>query len=197
MRTDVTRSLEGRTALVAGGGSSIGRAVALALSARGVRIVVTGRDEKALGETVGEIVHGGGKARHVVGEGRASAVLARADERAKEVFGPLDIVIDAELTDVEYMFEEAVPRLRPAGRVVLVSAGRTPQTSQASMARVVRDRARALPEAATCNAIVIANLAPGDDGDDASGDVGELVVFLCGRAAARITGQSIALEAGA
>jgi NAD(P)-dependent dehydrogenase (short-subunit alcohol dehydrogenase family) len=193
----VTRSLEGRTALVVGGGTPFGRAVALALSARGVRIVVTGRDEKALGETVGEIVHGGGKARHVVGEGRASSVLARAGERAKEVFGPFDIVIDAELTDVEYTFDAAVAQLEPAGRVVLVSAGRTPQTSQESMARVVRDPARALPKGATCNAIVIENLAAGDDGDDAARDVGELVVFLSGRAADRITGQSIAIDAGA
>jgi NAD(P)-dependent dehydrogenase (short-subunit alcohol dehydrogenase family) len=189
--------LEGRTALVTGGGTPFGRAVALALSARGVRIVVTGREEKPLGETVGEIVHGGGKARHVVGEGRASSVLARAGARAKEVFGPVDIVIDAELTDVEYTFDAALPQLQTAGRVVLVSAARTPQTSQESMARVVRERARTLPKGATCNAIVIENLAAEDDGDDAAGDVGELVVFLCSRAAERITGQSIALQAGA
>lgn len=190
------RSLEGRTALITGGGTPFGRAVALALSARGVRIVVTGREEKPLGETVGEIVHGGGKARHVVGEGRSSSVLARASERAAEVFGPLDIVIDAELTDVEYTFEAAVPKLQPAGRVVLVSAARTPETSQESLGRVVRERARALPKPATCNAIVVENLAAGDDGDDVARDVGELVVFLCSGTADRITGQSIALQAG-
>ena len=80
-----------------GGGEAVGRAIALALSARGVRIVVTGRDEKALGETVGEIVHGGGKARHVAGERpRASSISGPPCERAIEVFGALDIVVDAD-----------------------------------------------------------------------------------------------------
>jgi NAD(P)-dependent dehydrogenase (short-subunit alcohol dehydrogenase family) len=191
------RSLEGRTALVTGGGAPFGRAVALALSARGVRIVVTGRDEKALGETVGEIVHGGGKARHVAGEGRASSVLGTAVERAKEVFGALDIVIDTELTDVDYTFEATVPHVGSPGRLLLVTAARSPERSQEAMALVVRERARALlPGGTTCNAIVVANLAAGDDGDDVAADVGELAVFLCSRAADRITGQSIAVEAG-
>lgn len=191
------RSLEGRTALVTGGGTPFGRAVALALSARGVRIVTTGRDEKALGETVGEIVHGGGKARHVAGEGRASSVLGAAVERAKEVFGGLDIVIDTELTDVEYTFEATLPHVRSPGRLLLVTATQAPERSQEALALLVHGRAGALlAEGTTCNAIVVEKLAPGDDGDDVAADVGELAVFLCSRAADRITGQSIALEAG-
>jgi hypothetical protein len=188
------RSLEGRTALVTGGGAVLGRAIALALSARGVRIVVTGSVEKALGETVGEIAHGGGKARHVVGQGRGSAVLETAVLRAKEAFGALDIVIDTELTDVEYMFEAMSPELRSSGRVLLVTSAR----SQDAMAPVVRERAGALlAKGVTCNAIVVANLAAGDDGDDVAADAGELAVFLCTPAADRITGQAIAVEAGA
>jgi NAD(P)-dependent dehydrogenase (short-subunit alcohol dehydrogenase family) len=73
-----SKSLEGRTALITGGGTVLGRAIALALSARGVRIVVTGRDEKALGETVGEVVYQGGKARHLAGEPGDTAHLAAA-----------------------------------------------------------------------------------------------------------------------
>jgi hypothetical protein len=159
-----------------------------------VRIVVTGSNEKALGETVGEIAHGGGKARHVAGQGRASSVLETAALRANEVFGALDLVIDTELTDVEYMFEATSPHLRSAGRVLLVTAAR----SQDAMALVVRERAGALrARAITCNAIVVANLAAGDDGEDVAADVGELAVFLCSPRAERITGQAIALEAGA
>ena len=190
------RSLEGRTALVIGGGTASGRAIALALSARGVRIVVTGRDEKALGETVGEIVHGGGKARHVPGEGRASSVLAAAVERAKEVFGGLDIVIDAELTDVEYTFDATVPHVRSPGRLLLVAAAKGAGAPQ-DATLVVRERARALlASGVTCNAIVIGGLRDDDDHDDVAADAGELAVFLCGRAADRITGQAIALAAG-
>jgi citronellol/citronellal dehydrogenase len=44
-------SLEGRTALVTGGGSGIGRATALALASLGARVAVTGRTEASLAET--------------------------------------------------------------------------------------------------------------------------------------------------
>ena len=184
-----------------GGGTTLGRAIALALSARGVRIVVTGRDEKALGVTVGEIVHGGGKARHVAGEGRASSVLGAAIGRAKEIFGELDIVIDAALTDVEYTFDATSPHLSSAGRVLLVSASR----SQDAMASLARARpGGSLAKGITCNAIVVESAMRGDEGDvtdddldDVASDAGELAVFLCTPAADRITGQSIALQAGA
>jgi NAD(P)-dependent dehydrogenase (short-subunit alcohol dehydrogenase family) len=80
-------TLDGRVAIIADGGSELGRAIALALSARGVRIVVCGPQEKPLGDTVGHVVFAGGKARHVVGS------LADAAARARDVFGALDIVV--------------------------------------------------------------------------------------------------------
>ena len=136
-------SLEGKTALVTGGGKGIGRAIALALSARGVRVVVTGRQERALGETVGEIAHGGGKARHLAGDVRDPKHLAAAVERAVETFGGLDLVIAnaglpgrvelgaADLAAAEavlhtnlmgayYTFNAAVPRMKGPGRLIAV-----------------------------------------------------------------------------
>jgi citronellol/citronellal dehydrogenase len=46
------RCLDGRTALVTGGGSGIGRATALLLAGLGARVAITGRREEALAETV-------------------------------------------------------------------------------------------------------------------------------------------------
>jgi NAD(P)-dependent dehydrogenase (short-subunit alcohol dehydrogenase family) len=83
-------TLEGHVAVIEDGGSELGRAVALALSARGVSIVVCGPVEKALGDTVGHVVYAGGKARHVVGS------VDDAKARAREVFGRVDLVLDAE-----------------------------------------------------------------------------------------------------
>lgn len=85
--------LEGQVAVVTGGGKGIGRAIALALAARGVRVLVTGRDERALGETVGEIAHGGGKARHLAGDVRDVAHLEAAMKRANDELGALRIVV--------------------------------------------------------------------------------------------------------
>ncbi|HEY8078120.1 MAG TPA: SDR family NAD(P)-dependent oxidoreductase, partial [Labilithrix sp.] len=81
--------LEGRVAVVTGGGDERGREIALRLASHGCRVVVTGPDERALAETVGEIAYGGGKARHVVG------ALEAALARAVEVFGQLDVIVHA------------------------------------------------------------------------------------------------------
>jgi NAD(P)-dependent dehydrogenase (short-subunit alcohol dehydrogenase family) len=138
------RSLEGQTALVTGGGKGIGRAIALALAARGARIVITGREERALGETVGELANAGAKARHLAGDVRDPAHLDRAVDRAIEVFGRLDIVIanagvsgrvalGSDLARAEailatnvmgayYTFHAAVPRMQGPGRLLAMSS---------------------------------------------------------------------------
>lgn len=54
--------LDGKTALVIGGGSGLGAAVARALAEEGARVAVAGRDQEAAAETVEAIVAGGGKA---------------------------------------------------------------------------------------------------------------------------------------
>jgi 3-oxoacyl-[acyl-carrier protein] reductase len=85
--------LEGRVAVVTGGDGDRGRAAALLLASRGVRVVVVGRNERAIAEVVGEIAFGGGKARHVAGQG--SEALETAIARARAVFGSLHFVVHA------------------------------------------------------------------------------------------------------
>jgi len=87
------RPLAGRVALITGGGKGIGRAIALELSGRGARVLVTGRDERALGEVVGEIAHAGGQARHVVGDVRDDHHVRAAVARAVEIWGRFDIAV--------------------------------------------------------------------------------------------------------
>ncbi|GGV70754.1 oxidoreductase [Streptomyces griseoloalbus] len=50
-----TAALAGRTALVTGGGSGLGRAIARALLADGARVVITGRDETTLKQTASRL----------------------------------------------------------------------------------------------------------------------------------------------
>jgi len=138
------RTLEGQVALITGAGRGIGQAIALALAAKGVRIIVTGRTEKALGETVGEIVYGGGKARHLAGDVRDPAHLDAAVTRAIETFGGLDIVIanagvggrialgeeperarailETNLGGTYNTFAAAAPRMKGPGRLLALSS---------------------------------------------------------------------------
>ncbi|MFE6823312.1 SDR family NAD(P)-dependent oxidoreductase [Streptomyces sp. NPDC057690] len=59
-------SLDGRTALVTGGGGPLGRAFALALSAAGARVLLTGRNRASLTEAAERVAEGGGEARTAV-----------------------------------------------------------------------------------------------------------------------------------
>ena len=86
-------TLPGACAWVTGGGRGIGRAIALRLAGQGASVLVTGRSERALGETVGEIAHAGGKARHFVADVRDPAAMEQAARFAVSSFGPLDIVV--------------------------------------------------------------------------------------------------------
>ncbi|MFF7276512.1 glucose 1-dehydrogenase [Streptomyces griseorubiginosus] len=84
----------GRTALVTGAGSGIGRAIALAFAAEGAHVVVTGRRGEPLAQTVRLIEEAGGKAlavtADVVRDAEIEAVVAAAVDR----FGALDVAVN-------------------------------------------------------------------------------------------------------
>ena len=87
------RRLEGRTALVTGGGWNIGRAIARRLAAEGARVAICGRREELLEETVDLIRGEGGEA---IGVRTDVTVLAEVEElvaRTNEAFGPIHTLI--------------------------------------------------------------------------------------------------------
>ncbi|WP_306332920.1 SDR family NAD(P)-dependent oxidoreductase [Streptomyces sp. KL118A] len=84
----------GRTALVTGGGSGLGRAIALAFAAEGANVVVAGRTEAPLKETVELIEGAGGKALAVTADVSRSADLAALVAAAVDRFGSLDVAVN-------------------------------------------------------------------------------------------------------
>lgn len=87
-------ALSGRNALVTGGGSGIGRAVALDLSAAGVAVTVCGRRKEPLDETVRIILEAGGDADAIVCDLTDSEAIEHLAETLIEARGGVDILVN-------------------------------------------------------------------------------------------------------
>ncbi|WBO64383.1 SDR family NAD(P)-dependent oxidoreductase [Streptomyces camelliae] len=88
-------SLDGRTALVTGGSSGIGRAVAGALARAGARVVVVARGKEQLADTVSELTAQGAQVSYVAGDLGSRAGVRAVAEEAAGVFGEPDILVNS------------------------------------------------------------------------------------------------------
>ncbi|MEU6285289.1 SDR family oxidoreductase [Streptomyces sp. NPDC047028] len=84
----------GQTALVTGGGSGIGRAIALRWAAGGGHVTVLGRREEALRGTVELIEAAGGAADAVACDVRDAAAVDDAVDQVAERHGRLDVLVN-------------------------------------------------------------------------------------------------------
>ncbi|MFF8846300.1 SDR family oxidoreductase [Streptomyces sp. NPDC015127] len=83
-----------RTYIVTGGGSGIGRAIALALSGEGARVAVAGRTPERLDETVALIEKAGGEALAVPTDIRDPEAVDALVTATAERFGRLDGLVN-------------------------------------------------------------------------------------------------------
>src|SRR5436305_7287685 len=83
-------ALEGRVALVTGGGTGLGRAMALELSRLGAAVAVLGRRREPLEETVAAM----GRGVAVPGDVRDADAIAGAFDAAEAELGPLTTVVN-------------------------------------------------------------------------------------------------------
>ncbi|MCX4090995.1 SDR family oxidoreductase [Nocardia sp. alder85J] len=84
----------GRTAIVTGASSGIGRAIALRLGAAGIQVFVAGRRAAALADTVAAVVAGGGTATAVAADLRDLSAIERLVDRATADTGRLDVMVN-------------------------------------------------------------------------------------------------------
>ncbi|MFF0517556.1 SDR family NAD(P)-dependent oxidoreductase [Actinomadura nitritigenes] len=88
-------SLVGRTAVVTGGSSGIGRAIAVALARAGASVVVVARREPELADTVRELESHGCRAARVSADLGSRAGVADAARAMAEPFGEPDVLVNA------------------------------------------------------------------------------------------------------
>lgn len=102
--------LPGRVALITGGGTGIGAACALRFAEEGARIVVSGRREQPLQETVTAIKDTGGQAAFVTGDVNNFQDVAQMVSFTVETFGHIDILVNsAGVIKRTEVIEEATP----------------------------------------------------------------------------------------
>jgi NAD(P)-dependent dehydrogenase (short-subunit alcohol dehydrogenase family) len=85
--------LQGQTAFITGGGSGINQGIAQRLAEFGARVVVVGRTQAKLDETVRRIREAGGEALGISADVRDFAAMQAAAKQGAEAFGPYRIVI--------------------------------------------------------------------------------------------------------
>lgn len=101
------RELEGRVALVTGGGRNIGRAIALDLADAGAAVAIVARsDAVAAAAVVAEIEAKGGQALSVLGNVADEADVARLFHTVLERFGRLDVLVNNAAVRNEVPFED-------------------------------------------------------------------------------------------
>jgi 3-hydroxybutyrate dehydrogenase len=98
-------SLQGRHALVTGGGRGIGRAIAAALTQAGAAVTIMGRNDKALAEVVGK----GEAAGYVVADVTDAKAVDGGVKQAVAARGPVDLLIVNAGTAAAVPFAKATP----------------------------------------------------------------------------------------
>jgi NAD(P)-dependent dehydrogenase (short-subunit alcohol dehydrogenase family) len=88
--------LQGRTALITGATSNIGRAIAVAFAAEGAHVIVSGRDAQRAAAVLDEIAAAGGRAQFVAAhlDGSADASRRLAVQATDALGGAINVLVN-------------------------------------------------------------------------------------------------------
>ena len=98
---DGTMALQGKTALVTGAGSGIGRAVAIAFARAGAAVACVARGEDAIQQTCMQIAEFGGQALALPADVSDFGAMQQRCDAAEKHFGGIDLVFAAAGVSVE------------------------------------------------------------------------------------------------
>lgn len=90
----MNQSLDGKVAVVTGGGGGIGSAVARRIAAMGGSVTVNDVDEARASHTVDQIIRAGGRARSAAGDASDATTVNEMLDGTIDAFGGLDILVN-------------------------------------------------------------------------------------------------------
>lgn len=139
------QDIRGKSVLITGGTTGIGRATALLLASHGARILTFGRDDKQLQEALSDIKKAGGEVHGLTADASRIDGVQKVFQEFDRRFGSPDIlinnaaqpgggVLDTEPEDIEYILNsnllgymlfarEAVVRMKERGEGHIVNIG--------------------------------------------------------------------------
>lgn len=91
----MSNQLDGKVALISGGGRGIGRAIALAFAREGARVAVTARSSDELAETVWLIEELGGQGLALTADVRSAEQVDALVERTGQELGPINVLVNS------------------------------------------------------------------------------------------------------
>lgn len=145
---------EGRVAVITGGGTGIGRCIAHELSTLGATVVLWGRREDPLRQTVAEIEDDGGRASFVTGDIRSADSVDAAVDTVVSQHGRVDMLVNnaggqfsALAVDISANGFDAVMRTNLLGGFLVSRACylRSMQERGGVIVNVTADHARGIP----------------------------------------------------
>ena len=86
--------LTGKMALITGGGTGIGRAIALAFGREGAKVAVAGRRKEKLAETLRELERHGGEGLAIACDVAKAKDAARAVRETAKAFGKINVLVN-------------------------------------------------------------------------------------------------------
>ena len=103
--------LRGRTALVTGAGHRVGRAIAVALGARGMRVAVHyNAAAEGAGETLSQIRAAGGDGETVAADLTQASAATELVSAVSAAFGGLDVLVNSAAVMIRTPFGEVTPK---------------------------------------------------------------------------------------
>ncbi|WP_248958495.1 SDR family NAD(P)-dependent oxidoreductase [Sphaerisporangium perillae] len=102
-------SLSGRTALVTGGSSGIGQAMAEAIGRAGAAVVIVARRQSELDRATGRLRDLGVRAASIAGDLGEAADVRRVCDQAAALFGEIDILVNVAANNIRRPMGELTP----------------------------------------------------------------------------------------
>jgi 3-oxoacyl-[acyl-carrier protein] reductase len=140
--------LDGKTALITGGGNGIGREIALSFAAEGARVITLDTDEKGNARTARKIHEAGGLCEAIIGDVSSAADVERAFAQA----GAVDILVNnAAVWAGDGLLHEV--REQDWDRILAVSLKGVFLCTRAALAGMIERRRGAIVNIASVNAL--------------------------------------------